>query len=113
MLLPYAPQIALAEVGADERGPLEEQASGAPTAELVRLIESLGDTLGRITRGGDPKLELELSFLKLTRDYIEPQVDVLLRRLEKIELAVERGGVARSEERRVGKECRSRWSPYH
>ena len=28
---------------------------------------------------------------------------------------VSRGGVklARSEERRVGKECRSRWSPYH
>src|SRR5256886_5028697 len=32
-------------------------------------------------------------------------------------LTVERAGVApvvrRSEERRVGKECRSRWSPYH
>src|SRR2546426_12134313 len=25
----------------------------------------------------------------------------------------ERGGRWRSEERRVGKECRSRWSPYH
>ena len=25
----------------------------------------------------------------------------------------ERGGLCRSEERRVGKECRSRWSPYH
>src|SRR5256885_10967214 len=24
-----------------------------------------------------------------------------------------RAGAARSEERRVGKECRSRWSPYH
>ena len=24
-----------------------------------------------------------------------------------------RGGLTRSEERRVGKECRSRWSPYH
>src|SRR6202795_5309272 len=24
-----------------------------------------------------------------------------------------RGGRSRSEERRVGKECRSRWSPYH
>src|SRR2546422_7907004 len=24
-----------------------------------------------------------------------------------------RGGPPRSEERRVGKECRSRWSPYH
>ena len=23
------------------------------------------------------------------------------------------GGLWRSEERRVGKECRSRWSPYH
>ena len=23
------------------------------------------------------------------------------------------GGYPRSEERRVGKECRSRWSPYH
>ena len=23
------------------------------------------------------------------------------------------GGAVRSEERRVGKECRSRWSPYH
>ena len=26
---------------------------------------------------------------------------------------VTEGGVLRSEERRVGKECRSRWSPYH
>src|SRR3989449_7938066 len=25
----------------------------------------------------------------------------------------ENAGVVRSEERRVGKECRSRWSPYH
>ena len=28
-------------------------------------------------------------------------------------LIVEQGKVVRSEERRVGKECRSRWSPYH
>src|SRR3712207_7545294 len=27
--------------------------------------------------------------------------------------AVEAAGLVRSEERRVGKECRSRWSPYH
>ena len=26
---------------------------------------------------------------------------------------IERSGGKRSEERRVGKECRSRWSPYH
>ena len=28
-------------------------------------------------------------------------------------LGITRQGVRRSEERRVGKECRSRWSPYH
>ena len=28
-------------------------------------------------------------------------------------LTYENGEVLRSEERRVGKECRSRWSPYH
>ena len=27
--------------------------------------------------------------------------------------SVIRGTIVRSEERRVGKECRSRWSPYH
>ena len=34
--------------------------------------------------------------------------------LDKIAEAVKAGvQMARSEERRVGKECRSRWSPYH
>ena len=37
----------------------------------------------------------------------------LMRALETGELAPADPGVARSEERRVGKECRSRWSPYH
>jgi DNA polymerase-3 subunit gamma/tau len=95
MLLPHAPEIALAEVGAEEREALEEQAKIVPTAEVVWLIEALGDTLGRIKRGGDPKLELELSFLKLTREYTEPSVDNLVRRLEALELAVEEGNVAR------------------
>ena len=30
-----------------------------------------------------------------------------------VQLAIVVGGGNRSEERRVGKECRSRWSPYH
>jgi DNA polymerase-3 subunit gamma/tau len=95
MLLPHAREVALAEVGAEERESLEEQARSIPTAEVVRLIEALGDTLGRVKRGGDPKLELELTFLKLTRDYTEPSVEVLVRRLEALELVVERGSVAR------------------
>jgi DNA polymerase-3 subunit gamma/tau len=94
MLLPHAPEVALAEVGADERGSLEEQANLLPTAEVVRLIEALDGALGRIKRGGDPKLELELSFLKLTRDYTEPSVESLLSRLETLEQVVEKGSRA-------------------
>ena len=93
MLLPHAPEVALAEVGVEERGSLEEQARSVPPAEVVRLIEALGDALGRIKRGGDPKLELELSFLKLARDYTEPSVDSLMSRLEALERVVKNGSV--------------------
>ena len=47
----------------------------------MRLIEALGD-VSLMRRGGDPKLELELVFLKLTRDYTEPDLGAILGRLE-------------------------------
>jgi DNA polymerase III subunit gamma/tau len=94
MLLPYAPEIALAEVGAEERPQLEEQANAVPTAEVVRLIEALGDAVSLMRRGADPKLELELVFVKLTRDYTEPDMGAILGRLESLERAVENGSVA-------------------
>ncbi|HEU4495263.1 MAG TPA: DNA polymerase III subunit gamma/tau, partial [Rubrobacteraceae bacterium] len=105
MLLPHAPEIALAEVGADERGSLEEQAHSIPTAEVVRLIEAMDAALGRIKRGGDPKLELELSFLKLTRDYTEPEVGNLLRRLEELEREVANGAASPRAERSLRSEA--------
>src|ERR671914_667033 len=40
MLLPHAPEVALAGVGAEERAPLEEQANSIPTAEIVYIIEA-------------------------------------------------------------------------
>src|SRR5829696_5260605 len=91
MLFPYAPEVALAGVGAEERPQLEEQANAIPTAEVVRLVQALDDSLGRIRRGGDPKLELELVFLKLARDYTEPDMGAILARLETLENAVENG----------------------
>ena len=94
MLLPYAPEVALAGVGAEERPQLEEQANAVPTAEVVRLVEALDDALSRMRRGGDPKLELEIVFLKLTRDYTEPDIATILARLETLEKAVENGSVA-------------------
>jgi len=93
MLLPHAPEVALAEVGIEERGALEEQAGRIPTVEVVRMIEALGDALSRARRG-DPKLELELTFLKLARDYTEPQVNALLGRLEVLEQALANGATS-------------------
>ena len=101
MLLPHAPEVALAEVGGEERAALEEQAGRIPSIEVVRTIEALGDALSRVRRGGDPKLELELTFLKLARDYEEPQVDALLRRLETLEKAVASGAGIPRDERRI------------
>jgi DNA polymerase-3 subunit gamma/tau len=96
MLLPHAPEAALTEIGIEERSALEEQAGRIPTHEVMRMIEALGDTLSRTKRGGDPKLELELTFLKLARDYVEPPVDALLGRLEMLEKAVAHGAAVRS-----------------
>ncbi|QYJ15436.1 DNA polymerase III subunit gamma/tau [Rubrobacter xylanophilus DSM 9941] len=91
MLLPHAPEVALAETGPEERPALEEQAGRIPTGEVVRMIEALGETSGRIRRGGDPKLELELCFLKLAREYKEPSLEGLIRRIEALEKRIEEG----------------------
>src|SRR5256885_9632567 len=57
-------------------------------------VETLGAVISTFTRGL-PKLILFTRLMQ--RGYSGGQT----------------GRVSRSEERRVGKECRSRWSPYH
>ena len=49
---------------------------------------------------------------------VRQRADALVRQMtldEKLQLIVSKypNNAVRSEERRVGKECRSRWSPYH
>src|SRR3989344_3814021 len=65
-----------------------------------------------ITFGGDHKLFIG-EILKVREDEAEPLIyceSKYFKFGEKIEKPNEK---ERSEERRVGKECRSRWSPYH
>jgi DNA polymerase-3 subunit gamma/tau len=57
------------------------------------MIEALGDGLSRTKRGVEAKLELELTFLKLARNYTEPSVDALLGRLEAVEQALSEGNI--------------------
>src|SRR5919206_241786 len=72
---------------------LSEKLREISEAEGVRMIEALGDALSRTKRGVEAKLELELTFLKLARDYTEPSVDALLGRLEAVEQALSEGNI--------------------
>src|SRR3989441_13084988 len=58
------------------------------------------------------KKDVDALFALYTPDFhaVTPTGEVWTRERS---LAYQRNGLARSEERRVGKECRSRWSPYH
>ena len=70
----------------------EEQA--ASSSEISRAMENINDSTERIVQKMDNLHEL----------YGET---------EAMGRAVSEAAHRRSEERRVGKECRSRWSPYH
>ena len=84
----------------------------------------LRDRFGIVQVVGNPEVNKELAPLKEARSEWVIQVTGEVRpRIEgaenpdldtgAIEIAVKSVKVLRSEERRVGKECRSRWSPYH
>ena len=58
----------------------------------------------------------EIKELKYGMDFRKPEYrrEVFLRFYDyHLKFKSHPGGIYRSEERRVGKECRSRWSPYH
>ena len=52
---------------------------------------------------------VEVRGVEIHEDYNEEK-DI---RTTVVKITTENGARTRSEERRVGKECRSRWSPYH
>src|SRR3712207_5634416 len=77
---------------------------------LTQLSEETGvsvSTLSRLESGQRrPTLELLLPLARAHRVPLDELVDAP-------ETGDPRVRLKRSEERRVGKECRSRWSPYH
>ena len=62
-----------------------------------------------VFKGADPHLQ----FVLLTGVTKFSQVSVFSGFNQPEDISMTRDYEARSEERRVGKECRSRWSPYH
>ena len=90
--------------------------SGFAGAQGVFPIERPTRTLSAmIAKAGGVTIEPEVAIVRVTRGgktgqvwlqdlFSNPALDIALRPGDKI---------VRSEERRVGKECRSRWAPYH
>ena len=92
--------------------------------EKVRLLIAEADkafrSVGKRVASGDPDLFVynkttgERFFVELKEnDQITNNQKVLFPLIQKFLCPVFIARVIRSEERRVGKECRSRWSPYH
>ena len=84
-------------------GSVEDQ-NGEPLIGLARATESNPATQNTY------QTIIEGLFTTITNVSFDD--DAIIRQIEKTHAAKEEL-VPRSEERRVGKECRSRWSPYH
>ena len=64
------------------------QANRVPTAELVAFIDLLGEAQRSVRQGADPRLELELILIKLTRPETSSSVRSVLARLDRLEEAL-------------------------
>jgi DNA polymerase-3 subunit gamma/tau len=64
------------------------QANRVPTAELVAFIDLLGEAQRSVRQGADPRLELELILIKLTRTETSSSVRSVMARLDRLEEAV-------------------------
>jgi len=101
---------AVGTVGYDERGLTQVTVK---TPGWVR--EVFADSIGLPVRKGDPLFTLYSPDLLATQDEhllaVKAQAQMVVSPLS--DAKANAASLVRSEERRVGKECRSRWSPYH
>src|SRR6266508_62324 len=105
------------------RRALDLVAAGKTVAEVARLLEVSDQSIYTwrrqelIDRGELPGLSSvereELRAARLRIKELETELAVHRRAAELLKESVRPKGGSRSEERRVGKECRYRWSPYH
>src|SRR3712207_6853948 len=82
--------------------------TGVQTCALPISVDGEGlsiEVKGRDLMQGVPR-EVRISEAQAAQALAEPVSQIV----EAVKVALE---ATRSEERRVGKECRSRWSPYH
>ena len=79
------------------------------TLEAIHSAAPSARPKARVRKAALPKLEAEPSGVDLE----EEEKTVVLEETPALSAEALKPAAGRSEERRVGKECRSRWSPYH
>ena len=88
---------------------------------IVKMIQNLRNRMEKIKETFNKDLEeikIKQTMMNSTINEIKNSLEGTNSRIKKKEgkelrPVSETSGTTRSEERRVGKECRSRWSPYH
>ena len=76
----------------------------------IDLNCDMGESYGRWTLGADEEIMPWITSANVACGFHGGDPHVMRKT---VALALRHGVAIRSEERRVGKECRSRWSPYH
>ena len=71
---------------------LKGQARLLAPSGVVRFVELLGEALSEMKRGSDPRLQLELAFIKMTRPEVDRSTKSLLYRLDQLESRLGSGG---------------------
>src|SRR2546425_13330963 len=81
--------------------------------QLCRLPAEPRQVELRVVESGFDYAELDLTWLSWEPTKLAAEAEALAKRLPLFTAHLPPSHFHRSEERRVGKECRSRWSPYH
>ena len=98
---------------------LTQKQPGGPLRLDFAIFDSIGKMPGKVVNSSLAmneqrayRLDKEPTSLKVTKAETGEEVLVLDWKEDTL-VKIPKGQFYRSEERRVGKECRSRWSPYH
>ena len=83
---------------------------------MAKKLGGLGKGLNAIFIENDSETEggtVTLKISEIEPNRTQPRKEFDEQALSELAESISQHGLLRSEERRVGKECRSRWSPYH
>ncbi|MBE0429525.1 MAG: DNA polymerase III subunit gamma/tau [Thermoleophilia bacterium] len=78
-------QADIVNLSGEELQRLKGQARRMPPAQVFRFVELLLEAAGGIKQGGDPRLQVELAFIRMARPQIDTSTKSLIHRIEQLE----------------------------